>query len=196
MKQAIRAIETEYAGYRFRSRTEARWAHLFDTLNVPYVYEPEGYEMDGVRYLPDFWLSGLKVWVEIKGEAPTTDEREKAERLHCGHGAPVIIIAGIPGGEQIWAYLTDSSNSGGGCDWWDGVLAATCDYCGAFDFNYGEQPDRVLFNLDWTPITRGCAHSPQFLDGRSLRIRRAVEAARSCRFERLPKNLRRALGVA
>ena len=51
----IRAIETEYNGYRFRSRLEARWAVFFDALGVEYEYEPEGFELpSGKRYLPDF----------------------------------------------------------------------------------------------------------------------------------------------
>lgn len=39
---AIKAKETEYNGYRFRSRLEARWAVFFDVLGIKYEYEPEG----------------------------------------------------------------------------------------------------------------------------------------------------------
>lgn len=35
----IKAIETSYKGYRFRSRTEARWAVFFDALGVRWEYE-------------------------------------------------------------------------------------------------------------------------------------------------------------
>lgn len=63
----IRPIETEYNGYRFRSRLEARWAVFFDELGVPYEYESEGFDLgDGIRYLPDFWLPEQECWVEIK----------------------------------------------------------------------------------------------------------------------------------
>jgi hypothetical protein len=63
----IRPIETVYNGYRFRSRLEARWAVFFNTLDVPYSYEPEGFELgEGIRYLPDFWLPDQRCWVEIK----------------------------------------------------------------------------------------------------------------------------------
>ena len=58
----MRAIETIYNGYRFRSRLEAHWAVFFDTLGVAYEYEKEGYNLgDGVRYLPDFWPPELKL---------------------------------------------------------------------------------------------------------------------------------------
>lgn len=55
MSVLIKAIETEYNGYKFRSRLEARWAVFFDALGVEYEYEPEGFELpSGKRYLPDF----------------------------------------------------------------------------------------------------------------------------------------------
>jgi hypothetical protein len=66
----LRAIETRYAGRRFRSRREARWAILFDHLEVDWRYEPEGYDLGGnVFYLPDFELhlpGGERQWVEVK----------------------------------------------------------------------------------------------------------------------------------
>lgn len=63
----IKPIETVYNGYRFRSRLEARWAVFFDALGIEYEYEPEGYKFsDGQCYLPDFYLSNLNTFVEIK----------------------------------------------------------------------------------------------------------------------------------
>ena len=51
----MKAIETMYNGYRFRSRLEARWAVFFDALGVKYEYEPEGFLLpSGKCYLPDF----------------------------------------------------------------------------------------------------------------------------------------------
>lgn len=63
----ITPIETRYAGCRFRSRLEARWAVFFDALGVEWRYEPQGYVVGGRPYLPDFWLPSSKVWVEVKG---------------------------------------------------------------------------------------------------------------------------------
>lgn len=69
----IKAIETEYAGCRFRSRLEARWAVFFDRLGIPWHYEEEGYELPSGRYLPDFRIeqvagSGIcDILVEVKG---------------------------------------------------------------------------------------------------------------------------------
>ena len=61
----IKAIETAYNGCRFRSRSEARWAIFFDTLGIQYQYEKEGYDFDGIRYLPDFWLPDYGCWIEV-----------------------------------------------------------------------------------------------------------------------------------
>lgn len=81
----IRAIETEYNGYRFRSRLEARWAVFFDALGVRYEYEPEGYELpSGKKYLPDFRVMchgtrGVRdgepfaLYIEVKGHMTEKD---------------------------------------------------------------------------------------------------------------------------
>lgn len=61
-------IETVYGGYRFRSRLEARWAVFFDALGVKWKYETQGYEVDGFKYLPDFYLPESNDWVEVKGD--------------------------------------------------------------------------------------------------------------------------------
>lgn len=70
----IKAIETEYKGYRFRSRLEARWAVFFDAMGVKWEYEPEGFEnRNGERYLPDFYLPSFDIWCEVK---PSDKSRE------------------------------------------------------------------------------------------------------------------------
>lgn len=70
---AVQAIETHYAGCRFRSRLEARWAVMLDAKGLPWEYEPEGFETPCGRYLPDFRVTLLqappapsRIWLEIK----------------------------------------------------------------------------------------------------------------------------------
>src|SRR5947209_10324782 len=92
--RTIHPIETSYMGYRFRSRLEARWAVFFDTLNIVYRYEPEGFDLDGKWYLPDFWLPEQDCWIEIKGQDPTPEERKKAIQLALGSGKRVLVLAG------------------------------------------------------------------------------------------------------
>ena len=69
----IKAIETEYNDYRFRSRLEARWAVFFDALGIKYEYEKEGFDVNGTWYLPDFWLPEQDCWYEVKGSYTSTN---------------------------------------------------------------------------------------------------------------------------
>ena len=68
----IKAIETSYKGYRFRSRLEARWAVFFDAAGFDWSYETEGFKLtSGEWYLPDFKIKrddGSTMWVEVKGD--------------------------------------------------------------------------------------------------------------------------------
>lgn len=67
----MKPIQTQYKGYHFRSRLEARWAVVLDHMNYAWEYEPEGFELSSGRYLPDFWLPEVETWVEVKGGAPS-----------------------------------------------------------------------------------------------------------------------------
>ena len=93
----IKAIETSYKGYRFRSRLEARWAVFFEEVGFKWEYEKEGYDLGAAGYyLPDFWLPDVGIWVEIKGSNPSADELAKAEAL-CGMTkSPVLIFCDSP----------------------------------------------------------------------------------------------------
>ena len=94
-EKTVKAIETIYAGTRFRSRLEAKWAYFFDAVGWAWVYEPEGYEFsDGERYLPDFWLPGLKMFVEVKPES--NPDFRKAGRLCSEGGYRGLFLCGTP----------------------------------------------------------------------------------------------------
>lgn len=45
LNSGIAPLETRYAGYRFRSRLEARWAVFFTRLGLDWEYEPQGYRV-------------------------------------------------------------------------------------------------------------------------------------------------------
>ena len=90
----IKPIETEYKGHRFRSRLEARWSVVFDSLNVQYEYEPEGFEMpDGTKYLPDFYFPSLDLFCEVKPRRENAaKELRKTIKLAKNH-RPIIILS-------------------------------------------------------------------------------------------------------
>lgn len=96
----IKAIETEYAGHRFRSRLEARWAVFFDHMQIAWEYEAEGYEMsDGTRYLPDFRLSSLwlRPFVEVKGSQDSLlQDLPRIQSLVNGSNRPCLILGPVP----------------------------------------------------------------------------------------------------
>lgn len=112
--KSIKAIQTEYKGYLFRSRLEARWAVFFDACGVEYEYEPEGYDLgSGLTYLPDFLLHGVDgrgdgdLYVEVKGQMTDADA-EKINRFYeMGKNAygksktAILVVGNIPSGEDI-----------------------------------------------------------------------------------------------
>ena len=95
----IKPIETVYNGYRFRSRLEARWAVFFRAVGIEYQYEPEGFDMDGLRYWPDFYLPSIDRWFEVKGKPLSVEEIKKCEEF-CfrkdNYGIKFSIVIGPP----------------------------------------------------------------------------------------------------
>lgn len=90
----IKAIPTQYHGYKFRSRLEARFAVFFDALNQGFRYEPEGYNLErGLNYLPDFFLDA-GYFVEIKPYYPNAIEMRKAQLLAKQTKTKVYIFYG------------------------------------------------------------------------------------------------------
>lgn len=93
----IKAIETEYKGYRFRSRLEARWAVFFDALGIKWEYEKEGFDLGPAGlYLPDFWLPQVEMWGEVKGQQFTAAEANKCIALVRQTGYPCLKLIGVP----------------------------------------------------------------------------------------------------
>ena len=147
----LKAIETVYNGYRFRSRLEARWAVFFDAMDVEYQYEPEGFDLgDGVWYLPDFWLPHIETWVEIKPTELDSHEQQKAYLLSAQSGQAVLSLFGYPN-----ARFEEISDDGYGLwmkngfgmelftgDWWNKVPTGA--ECGRFLFD-------LRLSEDWLP---------------------------------------------
>jgi len=98
-------IETQYKGYHFRSRLEARWAVYFDALDIKWEYEKEGYDLGSAGwYLPDFWLPEASTWAEVKSTDFTHDETDKVVRLGDLTRHDVLMLVGVPDFTSYWYY--------------------------------------------------------------------------------------------
>lgn len=178
----MKPIETQYKGYRFRSRLEARWAVFFDALGIEWEYEPEGFELDdGTRYLPDFLLHrawcGESVFVEVKA-GPGSKERdwEKAKKLSAHK--PILLLAGAPRENRtdVLCEPDVAKDFQEGAYYWDVPVRHI-----SFDVHF-HAPDSGAAHL------RGCANTSCGagmcdLHYSNAGIRYAAEAARSARFE-------------
>lgn len=159
----IRAIETRYKGYRFRSRLEARWAVFFDALNLEWEYEPEGFELSGgVRYLPDFLIGDT--WLEVK---PSSGADNHKVEVFAETGANIILLDGAP--DAVWyrAYNAYGFKHDCICFVPQGSKYAPWFYewCGSHE-NAGKTPDMLGIDYEdsvWYAIT--AARSARFEHG-------------------------------
>lgn len=150
----VKAIETHYNGYRFRSRLEARWAVFFDTLGVDYRYEMEGFELpSGKRYLPDFYIPKQKsiskggFWIEVKGISPGVYGGRRCDELGALKGEMVFLFFGaIPypypdfGEDSAWAFGVNES----GYHIWDNdYWWCICPDCGKLGIEYEGRSARL-----------------------------------------------------
>ena len=177
----IKPIETKYKGYRFRSRLEARWAVFFDKCGFKWEYEPEGYEINGVKYLPDFRLYNVcwPAWndeeakkpffVEVKGHMDDASRR-KIEML--SQAFPVYVVGNIPFVREEFDYFFAINDFTGN----DDILY--------FSYNtiYGNSYHCGLFvNKQGRPDFAGGDEDTSNMDIEKTIA--ALEAARAARFE-------------
>lgn len=187
----IKAIETIYRGYRFRSRLEARWAVVFDRLGIRWDYESQGYQFGDITYLPDFWLRDLGVFVEVKGELDPVGA-DKFLRLAQAHRRGVMLVEDIPAAGMHGPDFHVAFATNGGSVW---LNQAT--FMLDFESRQGWYPHPVGRGLSVGDVTDpGVAASlPGILADRDLPrsvgwvrrhslVENAYDAARQERFER------------
>lgn len=119
----MKAIETTYKGYRFRSRLEARWAVFLDALGAQWSYEHEGFDLNGTWYLPDFWVDDWDCWIEVKGKDASDEERRKCALLARASNKNVLLLSGDPWTEgnknqyAITLYGREEADQSGTSGW-------------------------------------------------------------------------------
>ncbi len=145
----IKAIETEYNGYRFRSRLEARWAVFFDSVGIEYVYKPEKIRLVNDYYQFDFYLPESKQLFEVQGVFVNTEEENLQRALTEGYSVTIgtydgkFITCDHWPDEEIYGtpFSFDTSNDGWLCRcrscgkyWFMGSHGVwDCQCCGEYD---------------------------------------------------------------
>ena len=190
----MKAIETEYNGYRFRSRLEARWAVFFDKMGIRYEYEPEGLVLsDGTYYLPDFYLPDFHCYFEVKRAGLGKEETRVAiDKISAGWTADEwagVICFGDPVDDRLLIFCQETDDGGGGG--YDEIVTF------GFDprtgnptlFAWDDYGDRVF----WTslveddsaiiPMITNEGHTIKYDDVVTKRVIEARKAARQARFE-------------
>lgn len=189
----IRAIETSYAGCRFRSRLEARWAVFFDHLGITWEYEPQGFLIDNWdgdpwQYLPDFYLPRDDTYVEVKGTAP---DKHYLEMLSMGidYSGPLarglLLLGPIPDVTNLSTVLHSH------VAWYKGVQhervmftrtgiqpyrGPNWQWIGGENVSGPDWPQSASWDAHPIPVVRGEFQLPHAVRG-------AYNAARSARFE-------------
>jgi len=177
----VKAIETRYAGCRFRSRLEARWAVFFDRLNIPWEYEPQGYTLsNGRNYLPDFFLPQCATWIEVKGSVEAVDVNllnraasdipSKKPWPKCELGPKLMLLGPIPRPMNYGDY--------GWASWYDYERGIDVITSGFGDYYQNRRPWQY-WNEEWQSEMLFGIHYPDEVDY----AQEAYEAARSARFE-------------
>ena len=124
----LKAIETSYKGYRFRSRTEARWAVFLEWSGIlKWEYEKEGFDLPSGYYLPDFWIeywegeTKKSIWMEVKGEIPDELSREcrLCQELCIASGQEVILVCGTPSLDPLYHFTPNGYRYGTIADFWN-----------------------------------------------------------------------------
>jgi len=118
----MKPIETRYAGCRFRSRLEARWAVFFDEMGIEWMYEPDPFPLStGGGYLPDFLLPTFDggMYVEVK---PPSGDFTKAIQFAIDSGSQVWMAEGTPSFRAYRVYFAGGNfGERGRVDWYWGI---------------------------------------------------------------------------
>lgn len=153
----MKPIPTDYAGCRFRSRTEARWAVFFNSMHWRWDFEPEGFRLKSGNYLPDFrvWTNGgsIPTWFEVKPFKDGCPEDKRWRDLAVDTDKPIIIAYGMhrtgDGCEAAWKHGRLEPHAGrlimpSGVSYMMGPFWTSSEYTHAWDkasgarFEFGE----------------------------------------------------------
>jgi hypothetical protein len=178
----LKPIATYYKGYHFRSRLEARWAVFFDTLEITWEYEFEGFELpENQRYLPDFNLPTFDggIWAEVK---PDNFDFWKAQLFAETYNEKIWLCEGVPNLciYKIIDYKKDGPAPGIWCGIpnWSQAIDENRMYITPCEFSKTCKDD--CHKLNKIKIPKNLFHKHSYADELLLK---AINKAKSARFE-------------
>lgn len=141
----MKAIPTDYAGVRFRSRLEAKWAAFFDAAGWRWTYEP--YDLN--NWIPDFALHFKEpVLVEVKPALSESELAAHAPKIDAAGFDREVLLVGADVGlvessfygvvaigllrDQLWSEP-------GGAGTWGAAVPFVCGCCGRMTFGHDIQ---------------------------------------------------------
>ncbi|MDX9710126.1 MAG: hypothetical protein RBT64_11285 [Trichloromonas sp.] len=181
---SIQPIETRYRGYRFRSRLEAKWAVFFDAAKIRWLYEPQGFVVDGRPYLPDFYLPDIGCYFEVK---PTSEyDLDFLQSFAYEVGENVVVAeGGIPDPAEwacepriqlrvLYSVKPEECPDGfvDGMAWGYNDMFLQCDNCGCI----------CIMNEVYSTMKNNCGACGDS-HARWMPLSFALETARGARFE-------------
>lgn len=188
----IAPLETRYAGYRFRSRIEARWAVFFTRLGIDWHYEPQGFKVGPAQlpYLPDFYLPTQALYVEVKPAFADQVDPEGVARWEAFAGE-VVTSWKTERAAMFCGRIPDSEKAtergpGWSGRWYDDGIYIT----GDCNYSWCACPSGAHFDIEFEArggrIHCGCPRvqdDDYYATGNDPKILNAYAAARSARFE-------------
>lgn len=113
---STKPIRTAYRNHVFRSRVEARYAVAFDSQEIDWDYELEGYPLPSGWYLPDFYLPQVNMFAEVKSGPFSFLELLKCKELADATKVPCLLLSGPPKMAGYWSITPSDCHP----DYWPG----------------------------------------------------------------------------
>ncbi|MFD3352764.1 PDDEXK family nuclease [Streptomyces fradiae] len=213
----LQPADTEYAGHLFRSRLEARWAVLFDTLGVDWEYEPQSFELTPLpeaiadrepevqhrkpqstdadhlgTHLPDFWLPAQDAWFEVRSTEPTEEDWSRLHRFaELTDRRTFVAVGRLPNPETFEGHGHPQGQGFEIYTYGDLHYAWTqCRWCDFYDLTFDARSARTrcgCHKARYPGFDAPCCNGDKCYRGDVPEILAAYSAARAARFENDPQ---------
>lgn len=90
-------VSTQALRGKTRSSLERDWIAFFEAQGIDYAYEPCAFSLGNTAYLPDFYISKAKTFIEVKGRLREGDceKMQKFSKAAALDGYMTLIVRNI-----------------------------------------------------------------------------------------------------